>query len=598
MAVFCSFCANLKLSALTVSPTTSVGGTFHKIASILAKKHTCPFCGFLARAFPALSAKSRNPDLYLRCEPDPSGNYHSLDVSYEEETYNFPLIATDPRFIARLISSTADLQYARQMLELCESSHPTCRSFFADSLPPAPNRIFRVVDASSSPPKLVSRLVSETPYVALSYVWGYDLPGKTLRSNLADREKIGLSEPLPKTYRDALEVVRRFGMKWIWIDALCIIQDDGADVMENVSQMHRIYAEARFTIAALVGSNADGGLGLQRTGDTMDAIKLPNGLEIHPPIPSLEAVKQNSTWNTRGWTYQERLLSPRILLFTPHYISMECDVLVHREDALQIPFTYKWEKNLRKREGCPRYDRWPIVVENFTNRCLTFAWDAIPAVTGIMKMVEKRERVKFYHGLCSDNLHIELLWQAVDEPLTRAAVRPGKLELPTWSWARWAGQVGCEGGLYKAVPEANVEILKGDEGRKLRIGSGQELRVVAHREWSFPGSSDRHVTRLFGGSAYTLVDVSRKKGLRVVVIDGKDVGWCAFDDKESNTRCVKVACLALSRMASNNGKSFNVLLVERARNGNWRRLGVGEVLEAAWNAVKASGRAEKVITLE
>lgn len=121
---------------------------------------------------------------------------------------------------------------------------------------------------------------------------------------------------LPQTVRDAVTVARRLGFRYLWIDALCIIQDDPQDKTHEISQMANIYNFATVTIAAARASKiSDGFLGpwTKSPDGCRVPFQCPHGtlgeVEIlAPPPPTDETLEP---LNQRAWTFQERLLSPR-----------------------------------------------------------------------------------------------------------------------------------------------------------------------------------------------------------------------------------------------------------------------------------------------
>jgi hypothetical protein len=169
---------------------------------------------------------------------------------------------------------------------------------------------FRVIDIIND------RIVpapSNCNYVALSYVWG-DTIQRTL--NKADfrhehrSDKILVEElvqldrqSLARTIQDAMLVVETIGEQYLWVDSLCIVQDDENNLIENINRMDRIYSEATITIVAAGGDNADAGLvGLKPA--SRDIRPLEHVVEMTHLVetePSLSLTLANTTWNKRAW---------------------------------------------------------------------------------------------------------------------------------------------------------------------------------------------------------------------------------------------------------------------------------------------------------
>ena len=139
---------------------------------------------------------------------------------------------------------------ARAWLRTCQRHHTQCKEPVAVSLPT------RVLDLTESP-KLRITTTSRTTgmYTALSYCWGNDVQPVTTLENITNRQKgFNLSE-LPRSIRDAVAVTKGLGLQYLWVDALCIVQDDGDDRQREITSMGSTYKNAHLTIVASSGSS-------------------------------------------------------------------------------------------------------------------------------------------------------------------------------------------------------------------------------------------------------------------------------------------------------------------------------------------------------
>jgi len=142
------------------------------------------------------------------------------------------------------------------MLE-CRNEHPEC-SWSIDHI--LPTRVIDAGDSSSSTPCLVTTNGAYGLWVTLSHCWGGQLPMTTTLETLQERmEGIPMTH-LPPTYRDAVEITRKLGFRYIWIDTFCIIQDCRQDWGRESTKMHEIYANASLCIAASAAPNAEAGI--------------------------------------------------------------------------------------------------------------------------------------------------------------------------------------------------------------------------------------------------------------------------------------------------------------------------------------------------
>ena len=148
-------------------------------------------------------------------------------------------------------------------------------------------------------------------YITLSYVWGVAMLAngmptatKSTLSSLAEPGFLTNGMVLPRTIRDAMEVCWKIGCRYLWVDALCIVQDDPSDVKEQIALMGDIYSGALLTIIAAWGDNAEAGL----PGVSADTTRKPqhvvrlDGLEMVEVLPLLGDARKRSTWMSRGWT--------------------------------------------------------------------------------------------------------------------------------------------------------------------------------------------------------------------------------------------------------------------------------------------------------
>ncbi len=217
----------------------------------------------------------------------------------------------------------------------CHTLHgPACNEVQSHSYQVFDMILIDVVDQ-----RLVT-LPSDTRYFAMSYVWG---TAKSFHTTQATVEALKVSGALadasiPKTVRDAMELTVRLGEKYLWVDALCIIQDDEESKMDLILKMDMIYNRALLTVIALSGEHADSGL----PGVSKDSRPPIGPLEYFPTNgndslsitiqhPGLGLKVKDSIYATRGWTYQERLLSPRRLYLTESQAYYHCNCAIYEE---------------------------------------------------------------------------------------------------------------------------------------------------------------------------------------------------------------------------------------------------------------------------
>jgi hypothetical protein len=155
------------------------------------------------------------------------------------------------------------------------------------------------------------------PYVALSYVWGSPLPESHELPAI-------VPQTFPQTIEDAMVVAKELEIPYLWVDRYCIDQNNQTEKHTMISNMDKIYSGAEVTIIAAAGSDPQYGLpGVSTTirhGTSIDTFSHGSLLSW---IYSRLVVSQ-SHWATRGWTYQEMLLSRRRLVFTDSQMLFQC----------------------------------------------------------------------------------------------------------------------------------------------------------------------------------------------------------------------------------------------------------------------------------
>ncbi|RYP86816.1 hypothetical protein DL769_000661 [Monosporascus sp. CRB-8-3] len=291
-------------------------------------------------------------------------------------------------------------------------------------------------------------------YACLSHCWGLSRPTVLMTQTfeaLSNGVKTGM---LPQTFQDAVFVVRQLGIRYLWIDSLCILQDDRADWAKESARMCDVYKNAFVTIAANRASGCTEGF----LGDRMPLgyapVSLPDSEILAYALPLKIAIEsqwvsrmEDEPLAARGWALQERYLSPRLLHFNHTQTIFECDTEVRAEEGSRCrgkPFRLN---DVSNHQGDWMWSRaWTDIVCVYSRRKLTYADDKLPAVAGLAShfsldtvssiSVSDGQRVsgnRYLAGLWFDSLIQDLCWEldAHSEP----AVRPSTYRAPWWSWA-------------------------------------------------------------------------------------------------------------------------------------------------------------------
>lgn len=267
-------------------------------------------------------------------------------------------------------------------------------------------------------------------------------------------------------------MARHLNIKYVWIDSLCILQDDPIDWTQESSRMASIYGNSYLTISAMWARNSEMGLFSHRDSKLRDTVKI-----IKPVIDGKElrvyvrkSLANSNDWLRptglkrddagtralyplwyRAWTLQEHLMAPRSLIFGPHEVIWECRAI---NVARSIPngcggAGFKEEFWSAFTLGL---SAWSMIVSLYCSRNLTFEGDKLPALSGIAKEYQKVTKHRYLAGLWSGNLLSDLQWESSD---SQFSYRPAEYRAPLWSWAAIEGPVRFVG---KSTP-SHVEIL-------------------------------------------------------------------------------------------------------------------------------------------
>jgi len=280
---------------------------------------------------------------------------------------------------------------------------------------------------------------------------------------------------LSKNFRDAIIVTRGLGLRFIWIDALCIIQGSTEDWALESAKMGRYYKGGTVMISALASLNA--GDGILKTRDVdLNSVKVSvNGANafIRPVLHDALSVLSSSDrtcaardpiaiqpLNDRAWSLQERLFAPRILHFSSQQMIWDCKTCVvsednqyhfdnwntHRSDLLNLEGGKGNSKGESAKRPSIKSTGWYNLVEAYTSRHITYNSDLLPGLSGLAGSVQELTGHKYIAGLWYGNATVfirSLLWSVAYDNLVirKEEAIPSLNGSPSWSWASIEGKI-------------------------------------------------------------------------------------------------------------------------------------------------------------
>jgi len=397
--------------------------------------------------------------------------------------------------VARSANSPQCFQTIKRWIAECDRHHDPCKP--SNIVPTLPTRI---VDVNPTPhglrPYLVETGGSQAGrYAALSYCWGTARQLKLTQERLEDFKSGIRWEDVPKTLQHAMIITHNLGLRYLWIDALTIIQDDQRDWERESKKMAEVYGNAYFTIAALDSSSCDEGIFFERTvsiqhlriwplkqGEGEDYLEIvdsdsliPGG--IYTRVCYNQDFYADRALAYRAWTLQEHILSPRVVGFTMDEVIWQCRCANSSEsnpsfEGMESKTLAGKIPALRKINFFPHIQTmdiqndplavWAAILEEYTSRKLTISSDKLPAISGIAAAITSDAESasifgEYFAGLFRNHVFWMLTWQPYlparrgfkishdsIQNGTEWPTRPERYRAPTWSWASINGKVSLK----------------------------------------------------------------------------------------------------------------------------------------------------------
>lgn len=370
-------------------------------------------------------------------------------------------------FRMRVPEKVSKLFVLRQLVE-CKVLHNNCRARnqqLERLHSEGGTTNFRIILIDVKKKKLI-RATVDKKYVALSYCWGsvshfrLQTREKNVPALMQDGALTNPTPPLPRTVQNAIQFVNELRLRYLWVDALCIVQDDEVEKPVQINSMDLIYSRAIFTLVAMDGDSSDYGLpGVQPHSRPLRCHQLATKHVVAEKL-QFQAIYNNSAWSTRGWTYQESILSKRLVYFSKWGVWYQC-LTTFKSDNGKVGDNH--EEGMYSKVGMalnPIYmivpamarmnrstslskyffEGWTKLVEDYSGRQLRQVDDRVNALSGINSQFMARigsDRGCFF-GIPWIFFNYGIMWTLKDQ---ESEIFRRK-EFPSWAWAGWEG--ACE----------------------------------------------------------------------------------------------------------------------------------------------------------
>ncbi|KAF2430722.1 HET-domain-containing protein [Tothia fuscella] len=342
---------------------------------------------------------------------------------------------------------------ARTWLKTCSELHLRCTQATGGTLP---TRLLELT-CENVRLRLSSELSeSEPKYATLSYCWGDQGNMRTTMNSLSVLRQDITPSALPQVILDAIFVTWELGLRYLWMDSLCIIQDSPEDWKVECQRMADYYGNSYVTISVLDSPDVNRGFLQVKRHKVESPMSNNRGKCLRLAPPEGSEVFKNSALNLRAWALQERLLATRVLHYADSELFWECHTCRAREgsarsnsypygDHLKLLLSNRYRHGVS--EGDTFFEVWYRIIKHYSQRSLSFLSDKLPAISGVAAMLQEKSGFHYISGLWEEDV-FGLTWLRAgpweESPRVLPDVRSGLDRTqsihfiegsPTWSWA-------------------------------------------------------------------------------------------------------------------------------------------------------------------
>lgn len=510
------------------------------------------------------------------------------------------------------VSRAVGLFTRRDTDEDADADHP--QAFEAER----PTRLIKIDMANG---EIMTHLIDtkdeDYEYVALSYCWGQQAPEEgrnwqlTEANHIPHHKSINLAS-IPPTCSDAVLIALKLGFSYIWIDALCIIQDSVSDWAREASKMGAIYRGSSLTIAISGSESAKLGAFNKRSQkalemENFDALTtvestLPDGratrlyfLSINSEVPDMYDMEvSGGPLSKRGWTFQEHVLPQRTLYYTRKQLFWECthcrlseDNFPQIQQVRAYPIT-DFEYTLGSDDIASFW--YSGAVQEYTRRKLSFAKDKLVAISALAKATYLNRQQDYIAGIWRDSMILGLQWIRKGE-----GCKSKTYDCPSWSWASQDSEVSYRVAGKYIEGLFNYQMRNNSEEEDQKEEESPESTIV-EVDWK------PDPTNPFGSVSSAYIDLHTKIGVGTVLRDhfqrsepyekewegaqalgisyemgnGRAQSWCARATMDDSTFTGGRVAIAILREARSETQNLLLLHPPDPEATEFRRVGLAE----------------------
>ncbi|KAI3332232.1 HET-domain-containing protein [Xylariaceae sp. AK1471] len=450
MDSLCDQCRKIPFRELQEDPKWKMKQTELGAYGDVKQRASCSFCSLVFESIQDIASRAGfSADEWAKKAGGWADNVW-VDWDTRNCCFNVSLSTIDLRYttgacsrLGRVVSPMPiDTEVITSLLAECDTSHQCLLSVSNDDVSRLPT--LRAIDVRQM---CITYIGPSARYVALSYVWGGVPVPYLLRANKKELMRPfalqACYNTIPLTIQNAIELVHKMNIEYLWVDALCLVQDDREDMDIGINAMSIIYEHAYFSIIAADGLNADSGLpGIrprkvnQVTAEVIPGVTLTGSYDAYSYL-----IEEH--YSSRAWTFQEYQLSRRKLIFLGSMVHYQCmegswsedreELQISSEIRFGVPSPTKANQNFLSFAG---------ILQRYCTRQATYQHDIVNAVISVYHKIVGRTHGGHIFGIPAvafDWFMCFYTWDTGVDYLER------RESLPSWAWSGWKGRVQWNG---------------------------------------------------------------------------------------------------------------------------------------------------------